>query len=309
MDEEHSGWPAVTHRAEANHGIVAVDDLAHAGFSPRQVDEHVRRRLLVPVGRGSYRVAGSPPTFEARVMGAIVIHGPGTWASHRTAAGVWGLAGFPRDHRIELLRPVDGSNQRQGAKVHRSTLILPHHVTRTNGVPVTTPARTLFDLAATNGPERLERAVADAVRRRLCTDAALRVVTAEMGGRGRPGTRRMRQVLDGRGIVPTESELEDLGRAVILAAGLPEPEWQADVFDAEGWIGRVDGLYRAEQVILELDSQEWHGQRVDLLHDARRDRRAVAAGYLVVRARWSDLTQRPEAVVAQLRALLDARAA
>lgn len=309
MPNVSGAWAEVARRAEAQHGVVSVDDLLFAGMSTYQVSEEVRRGRLVAMGRGSYRVAGVRLTFESRVLGVIAVHGPSTWASHRTAAALWGVPGFPEDHRIELLRPVDGSNQRRGARVHRSSAIPPHHVTRHRGVPVTSVSRTTFDLAGTIGPVRLERAVGEVVRRELTTDSSLRIMVAELGCRGRPGTRQLRRVLEDRGAGPVGTALEDLARAVIVAAGLPEPEWQVDISDAEGWIGCVDGLFRSAGVILELDSREWHAQPTDVAHDARRDRRCAAAGYLVLRLRWSDLTQRPEAVVAHLRTLLDARAA
>jgi len=305
---EPEGWPALARLAAANHGIVTFEDLIVHGATRHQVVAWTHGGRLVPMGRGSYLVGGAPITFEARVLGAIRVHGPETWASHRTAAALWRIPGFPEDGRIELLRPADGSNERRAAVIHRSSLILPEHLTVARGVPVTTPARTLMDLAGSIGPARLERAVAEAVRRGLCTDAGLQIVLARMAGRGRRGTRQLRRVLEGRlDVVPGHSELEALCRALILAAGLPEPEWEVDISDEQGWIGRVDGLLAPWRIVIELDSHRWHGQSVDARHDAERDRRLVAAGYLVVRRTWFDLTQRPEAFIAELAALLDAR--
>lgn len=309
MDSAPFGWRAISEIAAGHHGIVTREQLAEAGASRRQVAAWVQAGRLGPVGRGAYIVGGAPVTFEARVLGRIAVHGAETWAGRRTAAALWGVQGFPEDHRIELLRPADGSNERRGAVVHRSSLIPPEHVTVHRGVPLTTPSRTIMDLAATIGPLRLRNAVADAVRKGLCTDASLHVVLARMAGRGRPGTRRLREVLAARsGLVPGHSDLEALARAVILAAGLPEPEWEVDLHDAQGWIGRVDGLFRAGRLVLELDSRRWHGQDVDRAHDARRDRRLEALGYVVLRITWADLVDRPDSVVAQIRALLDARA-
>lgn len=193
--EADAGWPAVARRASANHGIVTFEDLVAHGVTRHQVVAWAHAGRLVPMGRGSYLVAGAPLTFEARVLGAIRIHGPQTWGSRRTAAALWGVPGFPEDHRIELLRPADGSNERRGAVVHRSNLIPDEHVTIHRGVPVTTPARTIMDLAASIGMARLERAVAEVVRRGLATDAALHIVLARMASRGRPGTRQLRNVL------------------------------------------------------------------------------------------------------------------
>jgi hypothetical protein len=118
----------------------------------------------------------------------------------------------------------------------------------------------------------------------------------------------MRAVLEGRADeVPGQSQLEALCRAVILGAGLPEPEWEVDISDHEGWIGRVDGLYRAPRIVIECDSRRWHGQSADEAHDARRDARLVAGGHIVLRPTWWDLTRRAEAFVAELSALLEAR--
>jgi hypothetical protein len=307
MDVE-AGWGALMRRAAAHHGIVTFEDLVAHGMTRHQVVAWTHAGRLVPMGRGSYLVAGAPLTFEARALGLIAVHGPQTWAAQRTAAALWRIPGHPEDHRIELLRPADGSNERRGAIVHRSSLIPPEHVTVTRGVPVTTPERTIMDLAGTLGPLRLERTVAEAVRRGLCTDAGLHVVLARMAGRGRPGTRQLRKVLAAReGAVPGQSELEALCRALILAAGLPEPEWEVDLSDERGWIGRVDGLMRPWRIVIELDSYRWHGQATDARHDAARDRRLAAAGYLVLRRTWFDLTQRPEVFIAELSALLEAR--
>jgi Protein of unknown function (DUF559) len=303
------GWRRLLDGAAGRFGTLTLDQAIHAGLSREQVQGLLDDGTLVRVARGSDRVGGAPVTFPGRVLGAIAVYGTDTWAARDTCLALRGVRGFPPGGPIHLLRRDDGSNQRGGARVHRSRLILPHHVTVQDGMPVTTPARAVFDLAATMGPNRLARVVSEVVRAELCTDGGLQVVLAELGGRGRPGTARLRAVLDARDHTPTESELEDLARAVFRAAGLPEPEWQVDVSDHEGWIGRVDCLFRPAKVIVELDSVKWHGQETDDDHDAVRDVRCVEAGYLVTRPTWRDLTKRPEAVVANLRELIRARVA
>jgi very-short-patch-repair endonuclease len=77
--------------------------------------------------------------------------------------------------------------------------------------------------------------------------------------------------------------------------------------DEQGWIGRVDGLYRPWGIVLELDSEEHHGQDTDEDHDAARDGRIEALGLVVVRRTWGDLTQRPAELVARLTELLETR--
>lgn len=303
------GWRQLLEETARRFGTLTIDQMIDAGFSHDQVQGLIDEGTVVRLGRGSFRLGGAPATFPSRVLGAINVYGTDTWAARGTALALWEVPGFPPGGPIHLLRPDDGSNQRSGARIHRSRLILPHHVTTRAGIPVTTPARAVFDLAATMGPVRLGRVVSEVVRAELCTDAALQIVLAELGGRGRPGTARMRAVLDVRDHVPTESELEDLARAVFRAGGLPDPEWQIDLSTEEGWVGRVDCVFRPARLIVELDSFRWHGQQTDSERDALRDLRFLAAGYLVHHVHWSDLTQRPQTVVAHIADLLRARAA
>lgn len=89
--------------------------------------------------------------------------------------------------------------------------------------------------------------------------------------------------------------LISLGRAF----GLPEPEKQAVVTDIEGWIGTVDFLWRAERVIVEIDST-WHDGPLDQERDEERDLRAEAAGYVVCRYRYRHLVDEPNRVHREL---------
>ncbi|MBA2336519.1 MAG: hypothetical protein H0V96_01965 [Acidimicrobiia bacterium] len=185
--------------------------------------------------------------------------------------------------------------------VHRSTSIPPSHVTTLDHIPITTPARTLFDLARSTSHRLLDKAVEEALRDRLCTIGALHRVLAELGGRGRPGTRRLRGVLESRDTdyIATASELEALGRAVL--GSVPEIEWEVALSDERGYIRRVDALVRPARLAIEFDGTRFHGQPSDVTSDADGDARLVAAGLVVLRFGWIDLTRRPETV----RAIVD----
>lgn len=281
--------------ASRQHGILTLDDLLAAGIGERRTQSWARTGRLIQVHRGVYRVAGAPASFESGAFAAVVAHGPHTWAADRTAGALWGIDGFPADQgRVHVLRTVGLSNQRVGARVHRSTTVPDHHVTVHRSIPVTTVSRTLFDLARTVGPIRMDRAVESALRTRHCTIASLYRVFADLGGRGRPGTRRMREILGtrGRGYVPTESELDVVGRAVVSSLG--GFEWQVPISDERGYIRRVDGLHRASRLVIEWDGAAFHDGRLASAQDRAGDERLEALGLAVRRFRWADVTEHAE---------------
>ncbi|MGI8936611.1 MAG: hypothetical protein ACR2JF_00085 [Iamia sp.] len=214
-------WKDLTTHAEHSFGVTTRDELLAAGLADRTIRRWAEDGRLVPLSYGGYRIGGVPPTFETEVVAAMKVFDGDTWASHHTAGRLEGLGVWGREHRIELIRPNELSAQRSIARVHRSTLLPAHHLTTVRGIPITTASRTIFDLARTTGPVRLGRAVDTALLHRTATMGSLYRVLHDLGGRGRPGTRRMREVLDTRGLdyVPPESELEDVGMALLAGLG------------------------------------------------------------------------------------------
>ncbi len=132
-------------------------------------------------------------------------------------------------------------------------------------------------------------------------------VLYDLGGRGRPGTRRMREVLEARGLdhVPPESELEQVGMALLAGLGF---EWQVELSDDQGYIRRVDGLHRAGRLVLELDGRH-HDAPSQRDLDRQGDDRLRAMGWAVDRLRWHHVTRAGEATRASLAARLRSAAA
>jgi len=244
---------------------------------------------LVDLGYGVFRLGGVPPSFPGDVLAAIGAFPGETWASHHTAARLEDLRVWAPDRRIELTRPTGLSAERSVARVHRSTRLLPHHLTSVQGVPCTTPSRTIFDLARTTGPQALGRAIDRGLLLRSCTMPSLYRVLYEMGGPGRPGTRRMRSVLDGLGLdhVPPESGLEEVGCALLDGLGFA---WQVELSDEQGYIRRVDGLHEAGRLVLELDGPH-HAREPQRSLDRDGDRRIRRLGYDVERLVWADVAR------------------
>lgn len=164
--------------------------------------------------------------------------------------------------------PPSTSRERAGIRVHRRTRIdATHHL----GIPVTTVVATIIDLAPALPPVELERLVGDADKLGLTDPAAVRAA-AEPRDR-RPGARRVRETLDRRTFVLTESRLEQLLLPLARAAGLPTPETQAYVNGR-----RVDFWWPGLSLVVETDGATYHRTPAQLTDDRRRDNAHTAAG-------------------------------
>lgn len=300
-------WTTLTRKAERRHGIVTAEDLLANGISRRRTRRLVELGRLVDCGYGTFRIAGSPPSFAGTVLAAILAFEGDTWASHYSAARLQDLRIWGRDDRVELLRPASGSNERGSALVHRSNRILDWHVTVIDGIPCTTVSRTIFDLARTTGPKVLKQAIDRGLLLRTCTIASLWRVSHELGGRGRPGTRRMREILEelGLGYVPPESELEVVGMALLDGFGF---SWQVERSDERGYIRRVDGLHPSTRLVVEFDGEQ-HRREPQRSHDEDGDRRLGLLGYEVIRLDWAAVTTGADETIERITARLASAAA
>ncbi|HJV08060.1 MAG TPA: DUF559 domain-containing protein, partial [Acidimicrobiales bacterium] len=166
---------------------------------------------------------------------------------------------------------------------------------------LTTPARTIFDLAGAVHAGRAERALDNALARRLTSVEALQRVTDDVARHGRPGSALMRRLLAERlaGYVPPASNMEARFEAVARDAGLHAFVRQRDV-GGEDWVGRVDYLDPGRRLVVEIDSDLHHTSLLDEAADAERDAALSAAGYTVVRIKENELWHRPDQVVSRL---------
>ena len=288
---------ALRQLAERQHGVVAVAQAHGLGASRAELR---RRRASAdweaPTPR-TLRLAGSTRTYRQRCMIAVLDAGPGACLSRTAAAALWRLPGFPTGP-TEVSR-VRGTTRRPGS--HEVRLLPEHHQTMAHGVPVTTPACTIFDLAGVLHPGRTERAFDNALARGLTTVGAVRAVAAELCTSGRAGSALMRRLLEERedGYVAPESGLEARFLSIVQAAGLPLPLRQRDLC-GEDWIGRVDFLYPDTRLVVEIDSALHHSTLSDEAVDADRDRALHEAGYRVVRIGEQLVWHRPQEVVRRL---------
>ncbi len=255
--------------------------------------------------RAVYRVAGSVPTWEQRLMAAVVATGPGAAASRRSAAALWRLPGFGPGP-IEVTQPRGPSARNPTEGLHSSRLFPPHHVCTVDAIPTTSPERTLLDLCGCVHGRRAERAVDNALSMDLTSVGALGRMLAETGVRGRPGTALLRRLLLVRtaDYVAPASELEALVLTVLDEAGLEPPDRQEWVGGTRAPAGRVDFVFREARVVIEADSRRHHSSWLDVQADHRRDLLLAAAGWRVVRVNWHQLVEEPQLFAAAVRAML-----
>lgn len=295
--------------AREHHGLFRLSDAERLGVDRNTLARLVAGRWCDRVSRSVYGIAGAPLTPDQTLLGAVWSTGDDSVASHRAAARLWNLPGFG-GAGAEVTRPR-GQNQRLSwGTLHGSLHLPPAHVRVLDVIPVTTPARTVFDLAGVLPTGRAERALDAALQRKLCTLGQLQQVFYSLARRGRRGTATMRSLLEDRGVgyVPPASELERRARQLFAQGGLPEPAFEVDLGDAE-WIGRVDCLWRAEWVVVELDGRRHHDGLSSRRADRVRDNRLTAEGWRVIRVTWDDIVERPDVVVRWIRSALAAAAA
>jgi very-short-patch-repair endonuclease len=188
------------------------------------------------------------------------------------------------------------------AILHTTTDLLDTHITELDGSPITTPARALFDIAANLHPKRVERAIDNALARRLVTPALLHRTLDELADRGRNGIVLMRTLLEARprGYRPPESRTEARLNDLLERAGQRRLSMQHDVGADEAWIGRVDFLDDEVPLVVEVQSELFHGSVLDRQRDQQRLEHLRAAGFIVLELWESEIWHRPDEAVAKV---------
>jgi hypothetical protein len=290
---------AVGKLAERQHGVLLRAQVLDLGFTPDAIQHRLATGRWELVRAGVYRLPGTPRSWEQQLLAVVLGAGAGAVVSHRTAAALWGLAGFRREERFDVTIPRGRRARHPSGRIHRSLHLPPAHTGHLQSIPVTRPARTLVDLAGVVPAGRTERAIDNALAMGLVTTRELHAVTAELARPGRPGIALLRRLLDerGTGYVAPASELEARYLALTRSAGLPDPVRQHDIGDDTDWLGRTDYSYPPVLVLVELDSRRHHLSKLDFEADRARDNRRVAAGWRPLRFTWRMVTGTPEAVI------------
>ena len=234
-------------------------------------------------------------------MVAVLTCGPGAVLSHRSAAHHLGLLPTARA-KIDITVPRAGGRAIAGIDAHRSPLRR-SDVTYHHGIPVTTVARTLLDLADVVNRRQVERAIDRAEQLRPLDMKALEEQLARSNGR--TGAPLLRAVLEQHrpGSTLTRSELEELFLAICRRAQLPQPEVNYEIALGTTHV-QADFAWPDHGLIVETDGYATHGTRQAFEDDRQRDQRLAVAGWRVVRFTWRQIEAAPHEVAATLKALL-----
>lgn len=282
--------------AGRQHGVVTAAQLTCLGVRRGAVAARLQSGRLHRLHPGVYAVGHAALSTEARYLAAVCAGGPGAALSHRSAAAWWGLLRAQPGAGVDVTTPRRSRKPAAGLVLHRTRRLAGDEVTRRAGVPVTSVARTLLDLADRVTPRQLERCVHEAAVLRILAPEEPSNVLARANGRR--GAATLRALLE-EPPAPTRSVLEDRFLALCRDSGLPPPEVGAHRAGME-----VDFLWPSDWLVVEVDGFAFHGTRAAFERDRRRDAALARAGHRVARFSWPQVTASPEEVSATVKALL-----
>ncbi len=281
----------IMERSARQHGVVARRQLLEAGVAPDAIDRRLKRGRLRRIHRGVY-LCGPVMPPNGREMAAVLACGPTAVLSHGSAANLWGLLPRERGARVEVI-DRGGDHRRPNLRIYHIRTLHDDEVTRRDGIPITTPARTLYDLAGRTPARMLERALAEGFARRLTSAAQLEETLSRHAGRA--GAAALRALLEQGSPALTRSEAEERFLALVREGQLDAPE--ANVL-LEGY--EVDFLWPKQRLVVEIDGRAFHTAPRAFEGDRRRDAVLAAAGLRVVRVTWHQLVNEPSAVLVRL---------
>jgi hypothetical protein len=267
--------PRLHRLARRQRGVVSRRQLIVLGFSAHGIVEWVRTGRLVRLYRGVYAVGHDQLRLEGRWLAAVMACGPGAVLSHRDAAQLWELR-QSNSSLIDVTVPSqNGRIKRAGIRVHRSGRLAAEEVTVLQGIPVTTVARTLLDLADVLDPQALRRAVTEAEYLNRFDLTALNAVVEN--NPGRRTKKLMTAAVEGKRH-RTRSPLEDRFLRLIERYGVEEP-------DSGVWIEgyEVDFVWTRVGLVVELDGVAAHGTGAAVRRDRKKDRVLWRAGFRTMR--------------------------
>ena len=287
--------------AALQRGRVTRRQLLAGGLSSGQVRGLVAGDRLFRVHAGVYAVGHPGPVPLGAETAALLAAPAGALLSHRSAAALWGLRGVARvEGCVDVLVTPSVQMRRHGICVHRSRYAALTEPCLRDGLPVTSPAHVLLDLATELGERELARAHDEALVQGLLAPRDCERALALLDGH--PGAARLRALVVDADAGVTESEAERLLASLLAQTDLPHPQ-------RNRWVAgyRLDCLWPEAGFAVEIDGYRFHSGRRRFERDRVRDARLAAAGIEVMRVTWRQLTLEPLAVIARIAAAITRR--
>ena len=289
---------AIVRLAMRQHGVVARSQLIELGASRSAIRHRLETARLHRVHRSVYVVGIPKLARHGRYMAAVLACGHGAVLSHGSAAALWGLL-EEGSGTTEVTIPRVGARDIEGIRVRRSRRLGAEDVDSCARIPVTTPARTIVDVAGVVSARRLRRAVEQALVLKVFD---LRAVNRTLDrANGVRGTATLRRLVANLAWEPpfTRSELERVFLELVRTADLPVPVVNGIVLTYE-----VDFHWPAARLVVETDSRAFHAHALAFHDDRQRDLELELAGWHVLRVTWRQVLDEPERVVSLLRSQL-----
>jgi hypothetical protein len=283
----------MTQLADRQHGVVATWQLVVLGITAQMIRCDVEGGLLRRLHHGVYAVGHANVSARGRALAAVLAYGPHAVLSHRSAAWLWDLL---RDNRrvYDVTVPGRRHAKRPGIAVHQPRSLHPEDVTVIDGIPVTSLARSLLDVAETESPRLLRRTFDQAERLQILDMRPVnRLLQRSIGRRGLKPLLSL--IAEGqRHVHETRSNIEQRFVELLRQHGLPEPSTNVMV------AGHcVDAYWPDRNLVAEIDTFTYHHTRTDVESDIQRDLDLKLAEVEVVR-----VPERLEAGIPVLRRLL-----
>jgi very-short-patch-repair endonuclease len=278
--------------AAGQHGVISAAQLYALGFTEQAIWRRVQTKRLHRLHRGVYAVGHIALTAHSHYLAAVLACGPGALASHRTAAVLHGL--LRSTTKIEVTAPR-GRGRHEGIRVHRSRLIAAEDRALIDGIPTTSAARTLVDLADVLDERRLADAVHRAEILRIFDLSPLQATLARLPGRA--GRHKLRRVLAAYEPERDENPLQERFLDLCRRAGLPAPRREVQIGGHT-----VDFLWPDVNLAIETDGAATHHTRRAFHENRKRDRALAARGIRVARLTAPDFND-PVQLVAELEAI------
>ncbi|MGZ4196276.1 MAG: DUF559 domain-containing protein [Solirubrobacteraceae bacterium] len=301
-----AGWPEreIARIAGRQRALITRSQLAALGLTRATIDHAIVRGRLHRIHHAVYSLVpfGVLPPLAAE-LAATLACGKDVVLSHHSAAAVWGIRPSFNDPIHVTAIGRDAGRGRPGIRAHRVAELDHRDIRRFQNIPITSPARALLDIAPDLTDREIERALDEALIRRLVTHAAINAVLAAYPNRR--GVARLRALADpGRPTTQTRSDGEEALLAALRRANIPAPEVNARVANYT-----ADFLWRAEKLIVELDGYEYHRGRAAFERDHQRDAAHLHLGFLVIRVTGRQLARELEALLVQIATALATRRA
>ena len=269
-------------------GVLTVSELMACGLSRDAIERRARRGILHRRHRGVYAVGHTSLTDEAVWLAAVKAGGPSATLTHYAAAALWEFVEWD-GREPEITVTTGGTHRHPGIRVHQSKLLTRRDIMSRNGIPVTSPAWTLLDLATVLPYKPLRRAVREAMGQRRVSMRQLLDVLARAGPRR--GSRNLARII-ADGYAPTESVLADVVLDLIIGGGFEKPDVSKPiVIDGRRLV--PDFRWAEQRLIVEADGAQWHDHKLAREDDAERQAYLEAHGERVLRVTWHQaLTKR-----------------